>query len=101
MWALGLTRRRLAWLEMVRTVLLACLTGIVALPVGLALAWILLAKVNVEAFGWRLPMSVFPGDWLWLAALAILAALLAASIPAMRLARTAPSDLMKVFTHER
>ncbi len=101
MWALGLTRRRLAGLELVRTVLLACLTGILALPVGLVLAWILLAKVNVEAFGWRLPMSVFPADWLWLGTLAVLAALLAASIPALRLARTAPSDLMKVFTHER
>ena len=33
-----------------------------ALPLGLALAWVLLAVVNVEAFGWRLPMQVFPGD---------------------------------------
>ena len=60
-WAMGLTRRRLALLELARTLALAALTMLAALPVGLALAWVLLAVVNVEAFGWRLPMHVFPG----------------------------------------
>ncbi|MEL6751545.1 MAG: ABC transporter permease, partial [Pseudomonadota bacterium] len=101
LWAMGLTRKRLAGLELLRALMLAVLTAIAALPVGLALAWLLLAKVNVEAFGWRLPMQLFPGDWVWLGALALLAAVLAATIPAWRLSRTAPAELVKVFTHER
>ncbi len=100
-WALGLTRARLAWLELGRALMLAALTMVLALPVGLLLAWVLLAVVNVAAFGWRLPMHLFPADWARLAALALLAGGLAAAWPALRLLRTAPADLLKVFAHER
>jgi putative ABC transport system permease protein len=61
----------------------------------------LLAVINVEAFGWRLPMHVFPLDWLRLLGLALISAGVAALIPAVRLARTGPADLLKVFAHER
>ncbi|OLP57724.1 ABC transporter permease [Xaviernesmea oryzae] len=100
-WAMGLTRRRLVRLELARTLMLAALTFLAALPVGLALAYVLLAIINVEAFGWRLPMHIFPADWLRLGLLALLAALLSALIPLRRLARLAPADLLKVFAHER
>ncbi|SCY71325.1 ABC transporter permease [Paracoccus tibetensis] len=100
-WALGLTRRRLAALDLLRTLLLAALTGAVALLLGLALAWALLAVVNVEAFGWRLPMYLFPLDYLRLGLLALLAAAVAALWPAWRLSRTPPAQLLGVFRNER
>ncbi|MGR3570903.1 FtsX-like permease family protein [Brevirhabdus sp.] len=100
-WALGVTRRRLAWLELARSLMLAALTYLIALPVGLLLAWVLLAVVNVAAFGWRLPMSLFPQDWLRLFALAMLAALLASALPLWRLSRRPPSGFLKVFANER
>ncbi len=100
-WALGLTRARLARIELARAAILAALTALYALPVGLAMAWTLLAVVNVEAFGWRLPMFLFPGQWAVLGALALGAALLAAVWPVRRLARTPPADLLKVFAHDR
>ena len=100
-WAMGLTRRRLALLDLLRSVILAALTLIVAIPLGLLLAWILLRVINLEAFGWRLPMFVFPIDWLRLFLLALVAAVAAAAIPVLRLARTPPSELLKVFSHER
>ncbi len=100
-WALGLTRRRLAGLDLLRAMVLAALTGALALPLGLALAWALLAVVNVEAFGWRLPMYLFPLDYLRLGGLALLAAALAALWPAWRLSRTPPAQLLGVFRHER
>ncbi|MDJ0631434.1 MAG: FtsX-like permease family protein [Rhodobacter sp.] len=100
-WALGLTRRRLAALELARALLLAVLTIVAAIPVGLLLSWVLLAVINVEAFGWRLPMFLFPRDWLLLGLLSLLAAALAALWPARRLARTPPADLLKIFANER
>ena len=100
-WALGLTRRRLAGLDLIRAIVLAALTGALALPLGLALAWALLAVVNVEAFGWRLPMYLFPLDYLRLGALALVAAALAALWPAWRLSHTPPAQLLGVFRHER
>lgn len=100
-WALGLTRRDLGAVELLRAVLLAALTALAALPVGLVLAFVLLAVINVEAFGWRLPMHLFPGQWARLLALSLLAAGLAALWPARRLARRPAADLVKVFAHER
>lgn len=100
-WALGLTRRKLALLDLVRAVVLAALTGALALPLGLALAWALLAVVNVEAFGWRLPMYLFPLDYLRLGGLALLAAALAALWPAWRLSQMPPVQLLGVFRNER
>ena len=100
-WAMGMTRAQIGWLELVRAVMLAMMTALVALPLGLALAWALLAVVNVAAFGWRLPMYLFPFDYARLAVFALLAAALAALWPARRLARTPPADLLKVFSNER
>ncbi len=100
-WAMGMTRAQLGRFELIRAVLLAVLTAIAALPLGLALAWALLAVVNVAAFGWKLPMFLFPMDYLRLLIFALLAAGLAALWPAWRLSRTPPSDLLKVFSNER
>jgi putative ABC transport system permease protein len=100
-WALGVTRKSLARAELLRACLLAVITMVAALPVGLALAWVLLAIVNVEAFGWRLPMHVFPGDWLRLGILAVVAAIVASALPVWRLLRVPPAELLKVFSNER
>jgi putative ABC transport system permease protein len=100
-WVQGITRARLGRLEILRAVLLALITAIFALPLGLSLAWTLLAVVNVEAFGWRLPLFLFPMDYVRLATFAVAAAVIAALWPAIKLARTRPADLLKVFTNER
>ena len=100
-WALGVTRQQLARLELVRTLLLAAITFLFALPLGLALAWVLLAVVNVEAFGWRLPMFLYPFSWLWTGISALVAAALAAAIPVRRLRTMPPARLLAVFAHER
>ena len=100
-WAMGTTQRRLAWLEVLRIVLLAAITAALALPLGLVLAWVLLAIVNVKAFGWRLPMYLFPAEYIRLLLFALGAALLAALWPAWRLARMQPAALLRIFANER
>ncbi|PTM90135.1 FtsX-like permease family protein [Mycoplana dimorpha] len=100
-WAMGLRRRDLALVEVVRTLALWLATFIASVPVGLALAWVLLAIINVEAFGWRLPLILFPVDWLRLGVVAFVAAVISVAIPIRRLARTDSGDLLKVFANER
>ncbi len=100
-WAMGLTRRRLALAELARAVFLASLVMVSAVPLGLALSWVLLNVVNVAAFGWQLPMFLFPGQWMGLGLLALVVAAAAAAWPAWRLARIPPSELLKVFANER
>ena len=60
LWAIGVTRRRLAAIELTKTMSVALITALLALPLGLLVAWCLIAIVNVKAFGWRLPFDVFP-----------------------------------------
>ena len=101
LWAIGITRRRLAAIELLKTMSVALITALLALPLGLSVAWCLIAVVNVKAFGWRLPFHVFPLQLLELLAVAMLAALSAALLPALKLARMQPATLIKIFADER
>ncbi|MCF5825917.1 FtsX-like permease family protein, partial [Pseudomonas syringae] len=100
LWALGVTRRQLMLLNLGQTWLLAVLTLVLALPLGLMLAWCLDAVINVRAFGWRLPLQVFPRQLLQLMALAMLATLLASAWPLLKLYRSRPADLLRTFANE-
>jgi putative ABC transport system permease protein len=101
LWAIGITRRRLAVIELLKTLSVALITTLLALPLGLLVAWCLLAVVNVKAFGWRLPFHVFPLQLLELLGVAMTAALIAALLPVLRLARMQPAALVKIFANER
>jgi putative ABC transport system permease protein len=101
LWAIGITRRRLAAIELLKTMSVALITTMLALPLGLLVAWCLIAVVNVKAFGWRLPFHVFPLQLLQLLGVAMLASLLAALLPVVRLARMQPARLVKIFADER
>ncbi|MFW9268108.1 FtsX-like permease family protein [Pseudomonas sp. NR3] len=100
LWALGITRRQLMLLNLGQTWLLALLTLLLALPLGIALAWCLDAVINVQAFGWRLPLRIFPMQLAQLLGLAMFATLLASAWPLYALYRTRPADLLRTFAHE-
>ena len=101
LWAIGITRRRLASIELIKTLSVALITAVLALPLGLLVAWCLIAVVNVKAFGWRLPFHVFPLQLLELLGVAMAASLLAALLPVIKLARMQPTSLIKIFADER
>jgi len=101
LWAIGLTRQRLAAIELLKTMSVALITTLLALPLGLGVAWCLIAVVNVKAFGWRLPFHVFPLQLLELLGVAMVASLCAALIPVLKLARMQPASLVKIFADER
>ena len=97
LWAQGVPRHQLIILEALRTLLLALLTVLFAIPLGLALAWLLVVVINVEAFGWRLPLYHFPEQWLMLGGLSLLSAALAMAWPVWQLFRQPPTQWLKIF----
>jgi putative ABC transport system permease protein len=101
LWAIGITRRRLAAIELLKTLAVAAITSVLALPLGLLVAWCLIAIVNVKAFGWRLPFHVFPLELVKLLVVAVLAALAASLLPVIRLARMQPANLVRIISIER
>jgi putative ABC transport system permease protein len=100
LWAVGVPRSRLAGLALAQTLMLSLLTVLLAMPLGILLAWCLVAVVNVQAFGWRLPLYVSAGQLLQLGVLGLMTSLLAAAWPIWHLWRRQPVDLLRQFADE-
>lgn len=83
--AIGLTPRQLWNYTLIQTGLMGTTAGILALPIGLALALVLIFVINVRSFGWTMQLSLTPDEFLTALAVAIVAALLAGVYPAHRL----------------
>ncbi len=94
LWALGVPRSQLAQLTLAQLGGAALVTGLLAIPLGIAITWGLVAIINVAAFGWRLPLYLFPWEMAVTLATAIGVALLAATLPALRFWRASPRALL-------
>lgn len=87
----GLTPGQVWHLVTSQTGLMGLAAGLLSLPVGLALAAIMIYVINRRSFGWTIQMQVFPGVLLEALLLALAAALLAGLYPAWKMARTSPA----------
>jgi putative ABC transport system permease protein len=76
--------RQLWQLTLLETGLMGATAGLLAMPVGWLLAWILIYVINRRSFGWTLQMDLEPAYFLQALAVAVAAALLAGIYPALR-----------------
>ena len=83
--ATGMTRRQLWQLTLFETGLMGGVAGLLAMPTGYILAWILIYVINLRSFGWTLQMFLQPSYFLNALGVAIIAALLAGVAPSLRL----------------
>ena len=93
--AIGLTPRQLWLVVSGETGIIGTLAGILAAPIGIAIAAILILVINYRSFGWSMDISIDPLILGQSLALAILAALLAGIYPATRLSRIKPADALR------
>jgi len=91
----GLTPGQVWQLVTSQTGLMGLAAGLLSLPVGLALAAIMIYVVNRRSFGWTIHMEVSPGVLLQAVLLALAAAVLAGLYPAYRMARTSPAAALR------
>lgn len=82
--ALGMTAQQIDGLLILQTALMGLIAGIIAIPVGLWLAVVLIEVINRRAFGWSLPFEVDPLILLQTVILSVGAALLAVIYPLWR-----------------
>jgi putative ABC transport system permease protein len=85
--AVGLTPRQLWNFTLIQTGLMGVVAGALAMPIGLALALVLLYVINVRSFGWTMQFYLIPGEFAQAFAVAVVAALLAGVYPAWRITR--------------
>ncbi len=93
--ALGMTISEMRSLTLWETGLLGASAGLLSIPVGFILAWILVFIINQRSFGWTLQMLVQPGPFVQAFALSVGAALLAAIYPAWRLSRMEVAEALR------
>ncbi len=87
--ATGVTPRGLAGLLLGQSGLMGLIAGLLALPLGVVLAAVLIFVVNRRSFGWTMQFHVMPEALLGALGIALLAAALAGLYPALQMGRTA------------
>ena len=100
LWALGLQKHHLAYLEALRALTLSLLTFIFAIPAGLLVVFILTNYINVNAFHWKLPIFFFPNQWIQLFAITIVMTFLAVLLHSIKMSKASPSDLLRNSSYE-
>jgi len=93
--ALGLTGGQLRKMVLIETGMMGLMAGLLALPVGYALASILIYVINRRSFGWTLQASVSIEALAQGVLVALVAALLAGIYPALRMSRMAAAEAIR------
>lgn len=93
--ALGLTRLQVSQLIVIESSLLGTIAALLAIPVGVAMAWILTEAIQLRAFGWSMPYVVSGGPMVATVVTGLLAALLASLYPAWRSAGQDPAPQLR------
>ncbi|NMO16316.1 ABC transporter permease [Pyxidicoccus fallax] len=89
--ATGLTPGQLWGLVSLQTGLLGLLAGLFSVPLGMALAYVLVHVINQRSFGWTLQLAVTPETLVQAMLLALVASALAGLYPAWKMARANPA----------
>lgn len=91
----GLTPHQLRIFTFVQTGLMGTVAGIMALPIGIVLALVLIYVINVRSFGWSMDMTLDATEFFQAFAVALVAALLAGLYPAYRLSHLIPAAALR------
>jgi putative ABC transport system permease protein len=87
-----MTRPELTLLVLTQTSIIGLSAGLLAIPLGLVMADLLIEVVNLRSFGWTMELRIPPATLISGVLLAWFAALLAGVYPAARAARMDPAQ---------
>jgi putative ABC transport system permease protein len=93
--AIGITSRQLTVLIISETGLMGLVAGLLAIPVGFIVAYVLIFIVYQRSFGWTMAFYVDSSVLYQGVGLAFVAALLAGVFPAIKMARTKPAEALR------
>jgi putative ABC transport system permease protein len=93
--AIGFSGWQIAQLIAMQATLLGLLAGMIAIPTGLVMAWILTDAVQQRAFGWTMQYLVPLTPLITSIGLGVVAALLASAYPAWQSARSQPAQALR------
>lgn len=93
--AIGFTSRQIFASASIESGVMGLFAGLLSLPVGLILTWLLIWVVNQRSFGWTMHILVDSQILIEAVVLAVVASVLAGVVPAWRLAKQAPRQVLR------
>ncbi|MFC1875617.1 ABC transporter permease, partial [Chloroflexota bacterium] len=93
--ATGVTPLQVWGMIGLQTGFMGAISGVLAVPLGIVMAVILIMVINIRSFGWSMQMTISIGTILEALAIAIGAALLASIYPAWRMSRISPAEALR------
>ena len=93
--AIGMTPGQITRLISTETGLMGLVAGLFAVPVGYLMAYVLIFVVYQRSFGWTMVYHFDASVAFQGVALAVVAALLAGVLPALKMARTQPAEALR------
>lgn len=93
--ATGMVPRQLWTYTLLQTGLMGLTAGLLALPIGLALALVLIEVINVRSFGWSMQLALQPQEFVQAFGVAVIAALAAGVYPAWRISQILPGRALR------
>ncbi len=93
--ALGMTPRQLAAMLLLQSGYIGSCAGLLAVPLGLLLAWVLVRVIQSLSFGWSMELTI-PVSALWRTPIiGCAAAMIAGAFPAWRAGRSTPLSALR------
>jgi putative ABC transport system permease protein len=83
--ATGMTIGQIQTMIILETGLMGLSAGIIAMPVGIILALVLIHVINLRSFGWTLELILIPDYFIQAILISIIASLIAGIYPALRI----------------
>ncbi|MGR9106000.1 MAG: FtsX-like permease family protein [Gammaproteobacteria bacterium] len=93
--AIGITSRQLAVLVVAESGLMGAVAGLLALPVGILIATVLIYVINQRSFGWSISFHIPPETLVHGLLSGMIAAVLAGLLPAYRMSRLRPEEALR------
>jgi len=93
--AVGLTQSQVGQLILIESIMLGLIAAFMAVPVGLAMSWILTDVIQYRAFGWSMPFRISLEPIIVATFLGGFAALAAAIYPAWLASRRNPAEMLR------
>ncbi len=91
----GMTPGQLWNYVITQTGVMGVMAGILSVPLGLLMAYVLVYVINLRSFGWTLQFMVTPEVLVQAVGLALVAALLAGIYPSRKMAQANPADALR------
>jgi len=91
----GMTPGQLWNYVITQTGVMGVMAGILSVPLGILMAYILVYVINLRSFGWTLQFMISSEVLIQAMALAVVAALLAGIYPSWKMAKTNPADALR------